>query len=83
MENYWKIEKNTSQLFSKSAILHEPLNLESLELLLRSNYNRIYDDKEWLQQFNVPFDNVRDHLKNLKFKVRIGHLETKACIKDL
>ncbi len=82
MTNYWKIEKKTSEIFSKGAIIHEPLNVENLELILRSGYNCQYDDKEWLEQFNAPFNNVRDHLKKLNDKVRDGHLQTTTSIKD-
>lgn len=78
--NLWKIEKNKSQLFDIDTEIKESININNLQKIIKSKYNKTYTDLKWIEDFNFPCQDLQGHLKKLKKQIRNGFLVTHAQI---
>ena len=78
--NLWKIPKNASKLFHIDKKLAEKVDLNRIRKILRSGYNKTYTSQQWLEDFHVPFRDVRSHLHKLQQRIRNGFLYSTAQV---
>ena len=78
-ENLWNIREIPSKhsLFNYNNTFYEKVDLEYLNLFLKSSYEKIYDER-WCEQCNVPFNSASSHVKRIKKKLAADELRTKT-----
>ena len=79
-QNLWEIQKNTTKLFDFDNKIKEEINTVNLKKIIESDYNKTYTDKKWLEEFNIPFQDLQGHLKKITKQVKNGFLVTQAQI---
>ena len=78
-ENLWVIKdmQAKNSIFNFNNTFREKVNLEHLDLFLRSSYEKVYDER-WCEQCNVPFKCASGHVKKIKTHLQADELHTKT-----
>ena len=80
--NAWVVIPSKESTFDADSTFYEPVMASTIKKILRSGWNKMYTDKKWLAEFNVPFQSAVGHLQKLQKHIKNGELQTKCLLNN-
>ena len=83
-DSVWKVTPSTDSIFNADTTFFEPINIQILESILFSGWDKGYSTKEIQGKEYIP--TAVKHLKNIEKRINNNHLEVKwkvSTIKDI